>query len=87
MTFRERFGVVIRRRRKAMKMSQARFGFTHNVDFNYLGEIERGKANWTILIADRIANGLGVSIYTLFDESKPDNFKRRTHARTNKRPD
>lgn len=58
----------VRRIRVALGVSQERLAFDSGVDRSYLGGMERGEANPTIEILERIAATLGVSLADLFAE-------------------
>jgi len=80
MKFKQQFGMVCRRRRKATRLSQVRFGVNCNMDFGYYSRIERGQANWTIDIVERIANNFGVPVFQLFKEANDFKLtKKRKH--------
>ena len=52
-------------------MSQTAFGEKCGFYQTYLSRIENGRANPTINAMEVIANGLGLTIYELFDRMKP----------------
>lgn len=53
------FGLVIRQRRTAMRMSQEKFAFESEYDRTYLSGIERGVRNPTLATIARLAAALG----------------------------
>lgn len=61
------FGREVRRRREAAGCSQEDFAHEINLDRSYYAEVERGEANPTLLVVQRIADGLGVRVADLFD--------------------
>lgn len=63
---RVRLGAKIRQRRKAAKLSLREFGLMTGIDYAYLSNIENGKANATVDVLAKIADGLGVTIKDLF---------------------
>ena len=58
----------VRRIRVALGVSQERLAFDAGVDRSYLGGMERGEANPTVDVLDRIAGTLGVPLAELFAE-------------------
>jgi transcriptional regulator with XRE-family HTH domain len=52
-------GQAIRRRRKAMELSQEALADFANIDRSHMGRIERGERNVTLLNVARIAKALG----------------------------
>lgn len=51
------------------KVSQIKLAEIVDMNFNYIGQIERGEANVTINTMVRIANALDVDVCELFDFS------------------
>lgn len=62
----------VRRIRVALSISQERLAFDAGVDRSYLGGMERGEANPTVDILERIAATLGVPMSELFAEIDTD---------------
>lgn len=58
----------VRRIRVALGVSQERLAFDAGVDRSYLGGMERGEANPTVDVLERIATTLGVPLSELFVE-------------------
>jgi transcriptional regulator with XRE-family HTH domain len=58
----------VRRLRVALGLSQERLAFDAGVDRSYLGGMERGEANPTVDVLDRIAKTLEVPLSELFAE-------------------
>lgn len=54
---------------KLKKLSQNRFSGMVDMNFNYIGQIERGEANVTIRTMIVLANALNVELSSLFDFS------------------
>lgn len=63
----KKFGAKLAYIRKSKKLSQIKLAEAVNMNFNYIGQIERGEANVTIKTMKILANALGVELYTLFD--------------------
>ena len=61
----ERFGAVLRRRREAAKLSQEALAAAAKVHRNYVGLLERGKRVPSILVVEKLAEGLGTTMATL----------------------
>ena len=62
----------VRRIRVALGVSQERLAFDAGVDRSYLGGMERGEANPTVDVLDRLARTLGVPLAELFAEIEGD---------------
>jgi transcriptional regulator with XRE-family HTH domain len=68
MRGRDLVGRNVRRVRVAKGISQERLAFDAGVDRSYLGGMERGEANPTVDVLDRLALTLGVPLAALFEE-------------------
>jgi transcriptional regulator with XRE-family HTH domain len=55
-------GKNVRRYRQQKKLTQEELAFEAKIDLTYLGGIERGKRNPSLLVIVRIASALSVSI-------------------------
>ncbi len=55
--------------RKSKKLSQIKLAEIVNMNFNYIGQIERGEANITIKTIKILANALDVEAKEFFDFS------------------
>lgn len=53
--------------RKCKKLSQMKLAEIVNMNFNYIGQIERGEANVTIHTIKILANALDVEVKELFN--------------------
>ena len=62
----KRFGARLRQLRKARKMSQEKVALASDLDRSYLGRIERGEINVSLVNIERIAGALGVEAGELF---------------------
>lgn len=60
-------GKRIRHLRRTKDLSQEELAEKANISSKYLGEIERGKANLTIDITEKISIALNIEISVLFD--------------------
>ena len=65
----KRFGAKLAYVRKSKKLSQMKLAEIVNMNFNYIGQIERGEANVTIKTMIVLANALDIEIKELFDFS------------------
>lgn len=65
----KRFGAKLAYIRKERKLSQMKLAEKVNMNFNYIGQIERGEANITIKTIKNLANALNVEVKELFDFS------------------
>lgn len=61
-----RLGKAIRAHREALEISQEAFADKLNVHRTYYGAVELGKQNLTLRSVERIAEGLGVPVSSLF---------------------
>ena len=62
-----RFGRKLAYIRKNKKLSQMKLAEIVDMNFNYIGQIERGEANVTIHTMHIIADALDVAMKELFD--------------------
>lgn len=69
MDVRQRLALNVRRLRHEKGLSQEKFALGFGVDRTYISGIERGVRNPTILVVERLANALGVSVADLFTET------------------
>ena len=65
----KRFGAKLAYVRKSQKLSQMKLAELVDMNFNYIGQIERGEANVTIKTMRVLANTLDVELKDLFDFS------------------
>lgn len=65
-TLRKELGVRIKQLRKTKRWTQEVLAEKADIDYKYLGAIERGEKNLTLANIEKIAKGLGVEIYQLF---------------------
>lgn len=66
------FGTRVRERRERQGLSQMALAESAGMHFTYLGRIERGEQNVTILTLCRLAEALGVDPSTLVKGLKTD---------------
>ena len=66
------FGRQVRRRREAAGLSQEELAERTGVSRNYVGMIERGETNPTLLVLHDLASALGVSMGTLVRDLEAD---------------
>ena len=64
------FGVVLRNRRKAAKMSQEKLSEKADVDVKMIGRIETFIRNPSLNLADSLANALGVPLSQMINEAE-----------------
>ena len=84
----KQLGTCIRDLRLDIGLSQVEFGEKCGFYQTYLSRVERGLANPTINALEVIANGLGLSVFELFDrvqEQMPVPRKRRQTKRITSR--
>lgn len=63
----KKFGAKLAYVRKSKKLSQIKLAEMVDMNFNYIGQIERGEANVTIKTMIALANALNVELKNLFD--------------------
>ncbi len=63
----KRFGAKLAYVRKSKKLSQMKLAEIVDMNFNYIGQIERGEANVTIKTMKTLANALDVEVSDLFE--------------------
>jgi transcriptional regulator with XRE-family HTH domain len=63
----KKFGAKLAYVRKSKKLSQIKLAEMVNMNFNYIGQIERGEANVTIRTMKALADALGEELRTFFD--------------------
>lgn len=69
-----RFGQSLRKARLAAGLTQEELADRADLDRSYIGGVERGERNPTLVVIEKIAEGLGVPLVELFSYSskKPD---------------
>lgn len=65
----KRFGAKLAYIRKSKKLSQMKLAEIVDMNFNYIGQIERGEANVTIKTMITLADALDVELKELFEFS------------------
>ena len=65
----KRFGAKLAYVRKSRKYSQMKLAEMVDMNFNYIGQIERGEANVTIKTMKILADALDIELKELFDFS------------------
>ena len=61
-----KFGVRVRQLRKRKKLSQEGLALKAELDRSYMGGVERGERNISLVNIGKIAKALGVSLHVLF---------------------
>lgn len=67
----KRFGARLRALRKARKLSQEAVALSCDLDRSYVGRIERGRANVSLINIERLAEALGMEAGELFGAECP----------------
>ena len=62
------FGKNVRKYRQQRKLTQEQLAFESRIDLTYMGGIERGKRNPSLLVMARIADALGVQLLKLLGD-------------------
>ena len=63
----KKFGAKLAYIRKSKKLSQMKLAEIVDMNFNYIGQIERGEANVTIQTMIILADALNIEMKELFD--------------------
>ena len=63
-----RFGRLLRRRREEAGLSQEEVGARTNLSRNYIGMVERGETNPTLLVLQSLATALNATLSSLILE-------------------
>jgi transcriptional regulator with XRE-family HTH domain len=63
---RVRFGKILRARRRKLNVSQEEFADLCGLDRTYVGGIERGERNLSLVNLERLARALRISLSDLF---------------------
>jgi transcriptional regulator with XRE-family HTH domain len=66
----KRFGRRVRELRERAGLSQERFAEVCGLHRTYIGGIERGERNPSLVNVERIANALGITLSRLFEEKE-----------------
>lgn len=66
----EEFGALIRRRRKALRLTQAELALTINVGPRFIAELEAGKATCQLGKALAVAHAVGVRLTDATEDSE-----------------
>lgn len=62
-----KFGLRVRNLRKEKRLSQEELAYKANLHRTYIGMIERGEKNITLVNIQKIANALEIRLTDLFD--------------------
>jgi transcriptional regulator with XRE-family HTH domain len=62
----QHFGAAVRRHRDLLRLSQEELAERSHLDRSYVGRIERGEQNATLLTAQKLADALGSDLDVLF---------------------
>jgi transcriptional regulator with XRE-family HTH domain len=62
------FGKNVRKHRQQRKLTQEQLAFEAQIDLTYMGGIERGRRNPSLLVMARIADALEVPLSKLVSE-------------------
>lgn len=68
MSINEVFGKRVREKRLSMKLSQEKLANLADIDRTYLPDIENGRRNVSLIVAEKIAKALGVSLTELLQD-------------------
>lgn len=61
------FGQAVRETRESRGLTQEQLAFASGINRSYIGDIERGARNVSLLNIVRLSNALGVSTSALFE--------------------
>ena len=65
---RSRFGKAVRKRREKLGVSQEEFADMCGLDRTYIGGIERGERNVSLVNIERLAKTFKIPLWQLFEE-------------------
>lgn len=65
-----KFGAKVRQIREAKGLSQEKFADLAELHRTYIGSVERGERNISLINIEKIAKALGVKITDLLDDDK-----------------
>lgn len=68
MNINEIFGLRVREKRIALNLSQEKLANMTDIDRTYLPDIENGRRNVSLAIAEKIAKALNVSLTKLLED-------------------
>ena len=68
MNINEIFGLRVREKRIALNLSQEKLANMADIDRTYLPDIENGRRNVSLAIAEKIAKALNVSLTKLLED-------------------
>ena len=66
------FGLIVRKRRNSLGLSQEEFAEKAQIHRTYVSDIELGKVNVGITVASKIADALGQSLSHLIKEAEAE---------------
>jgi transcriptional regulator with XRE-family HTH domain len=66
------FGDRVRRQRKLRGLTQEQLAFEADIDLTYVGGIERGRRNPTLIVMARIADALQMRLCDLLKPTRSD---------------
>ena len=66
----EKFGIIVRRRRHKLKLSQEKFAEKADIHRTYVSGIELGKVDISLTVASKIASALRTPLSSLIKESE-----------------
>ncbi len=80
-------GTRIRKLRKERGLSQEALAEKADLHYTFIGEVERGEKNISLVSLEKLAKALEVTLMDLFDlpeleEKRFDNLKKNTHPPT-----
>jgi transcriptional regulator with XRE-family HTH domain len=67
MSINEIFGKKVKERRLALELSQEKLANMADIDRTYLPDIENGKRNISLVVAEKIAKALNVPLTSLLE--------------------
>lgn len=73
----KKFGLAVRKRRNKLGLSQEAFAEKAEIHRTYVSEIELGKVNVGIAVAEKLAEALGTSLSYLIKEAEAEYKTRR----------
>lgn len=68
MTIKTKFGLVVKKKRIDLNLSQEKFAETIGLHRTYISEVESGTRNVSLMNIEKIAKGLNMSVSEIFRE-------------------
>ena len=74
MNVNEAFGRIVVKLRKERGLSQESFAWDIGSDRKYMSDVELGKRKISLLFADKVAKGFGITLIELFNQLESEMY-------------